>query len=260
MRLLIGALLVAAAAWSGWWWIGSGREVAAIRDWIGRTDGARADAVSIAGFPNRFDTRIAAPELRIGNVTWSAPVLELMRLSYRPGHYIVAVADSQTLATPAQTVDMETERARASVVYTDGAPDRLSVVIDALRLSSSAGWSARAETLLIAARGSGAEGTELGLDVTALRGPDGPAIALHAEGVLTPDASGRPAGTLRLHSTDWPATLDLLSRTGLIPPRTADALAPLAQPDDPLTLTLTGGRITVADEDMGPLPLFALPR
>lgn len=259
MRLMLAAILIAAAAYSGYWWVGSGREEAAIRAWFADQRGAAAESVSTTGYPNRFDTTVTAPELRMGDRTWTAPFLQLLRLSYQPGHYIVAVAENQTISSPAQTLDIATDRTRASVVYAEDTLDRLSVVVDVPRLSSDAGWTASADTLLVAMRRSGADGVELGLDVTALRMRDAPPFALHADGVLRRDESGRLSGTLSLRSQHWPATMGLLTALGWVPADRSLQVAEALFETHTADLTFADGRMSIAGTDLGPIPEFPLP-
>lgn len=121
MRRLIWIVVLAALAWSAWWFVGA----AALRRGIdAAVDEMRASGWQVAleerrvrGFPNRFDTTLLAPSLTdpARGITWSAPFVQVLALSYRPNKVIVAFAEEQTVEGPFGTVRIATERARGSV-------------------------------------------------------------------------------------------------------------------------------------------------
>ncbi len=153
MRLLLIAVVAAATLWASYWWLGSRAVETGIRGWLdGRADvGWVANHASIRtrGFPNRFDTTIN--DLQIADpakgVAWSAPLFQLLRLSYRPNHVIAAWPGEQIITTPEGQLTINASRARASLVFkprADTELDRATAVFEDVRLESSAGWAAEA--------------------------------------------------------------------------------------------------------------------
>ena len=153
MRLLLIAVVLAAAIWSGYWWFGSQAVETALRSWLDR----RADvgwvanytSVRTRGFPNRFDTTINDLELAdpVEGVAWSAPLFQILRLSYRPNHVIAVWPGEQTFTTSEGHLTIDTSQARASLVVKPGMDlelDRATAVLKDVRLDSSNGWAAEA--------------------------------------------------------------------------------------------------------------------
>ena len=155
-KILVAALAVAALAWSGWWWIGSGAKEEALAGWLAerRAEGWQAEAASIetTGFPSRFDTRIA--DLALADPeegwAWRTPFMDILMLSYRPNAAVVALPSGQTLAVPGARARLDADRLRGSIRFAPGpslALERLSLDADAPRIEAEAGWSASAATL-----------------------------------------------------------------------------------------------------------------
>jgi len=150
MRKLLAFAIVAAALWGGYWFVGSAAVERGLVAWLDarRADGwvAEYDSLNTAGFPNRFDTTITGLTLSDPalDVTWKAPLFQILALSYRPNHIIVALPHTQTLETRFQRVDIASTQMRGSVVFRPGtalAPDRATIVMDDLTLDGSGGWS-----------------------------------------------------------------------------------------------------------------------
>ncbi len=105
-RILMGAVALAAAAWSGWWFVGRAAHETALRDWLAarRAAGWQAEAagISTVGFPNRFDTTISGLSLAdtANGWAWSAPFVKIVTLSYKPGQALVALPGEQVVAVP----------------------------------------------------------------------------------------------------------------------------------------------------------------
>jgi hypothetical protein len=143
MRMMIALILVAAIGWSGYWYYGTRRLEAALRDGIEalRANGVEVEvaSISVSGFPNRFDTTIERPRLTWpSGIGWSAPFLQLFALSYRPNQVIAAFAPTQEVTGPFGTAIVETERARASALFrTDTAItlDHGNLVADDVRIA-----------------------------------------------------------------------------------------------------------------------------
>jgi hypothetical protein len=164
--ILFAALLAAAAAWSGWWFVGSAAKEEAFASWLAdrRAEGWLAEAAKIetAGFPSRFDTRLerlalADPE---AGWAWETPFLDVLMLSYRPNAAVAALPSGQTLAVPGARARLDGDLMRASLRFVPGPSlelARLSVEAEALRLTAEAGWIAEARKLAAHVLGSNPE-------------------------------------------------------------------------------------------------------
>ncbi|WP_102107276.1 DUF2125 domain-containing protein [Oceaniglobus roseus] len=161
MRKLLVVILVAAAAWSGYWFVGSSAVERGLTAWFAaqETRGWTADYSSLAtrGFPNRFDTTIENVELAdpATGLGWSAPFVQILALSYNPTKIILAFPHTQTIATPAEEITLDSSQMRASVAFVPGTDlelDHLTAVADAVAVSSDTGWGATMEQLRFATR------------------------------------------------------------------------------------------------------------
>ncbi|MEO0773511.1 MAG: DUF2125 domain-containing protein [Pseudomonadota bacterium] len=122
MRFLLGLITIAAALWSGYWFIGQNGVTAGFAAWFEdrRAEGWAAEysALETQGFPNRFDTQftdlvLADPDT---GLAWEAPFFKLLALSYKPNHVIAVFANDQLFATPQDKFQVQSEEMRASVV------------------------------------------------------------------------------------------------------------------------------------------------
>ena len=161
MRILLAVVISAALGWSGYWWVASSAAERGVRGWID----ARAaegwvvgyDDISTSGYPNRVDTTITGLELADPEtgVSWSAPMFQILALSYRPHHVIVAWPPEQSFATPLETVTITSQTMRGSAVFDPGpalAIDHATIEFAKVGLVSTAGWSASLAKGLLAAR------------------------------------------------------------------------------------------------------------
>lgn len=129
MKRLLIVILVAAAAWSGYWFIGSQSLKSAYEGWFEarREEGWQADYgdLSVRGFPNRFDTVFT--DLAIADPAtgwaWEAPFFQLLALSYRPNSVIAVFPPESTIATPDERLALTTSDTKASLTL--GASSRL---------------------------------------------------------------------------------------------------------------------------------------
>jgi hypothetical protein len=191
MRSLIAIVLAAAGLWSGYWLIGSRGVESGLRGWLDerwRQGWVASHAgVETHGFPNRFDTTITDLELAdpATGVVWSAPFLQLFRLSYRPDHVIAVWPDRQALTFSHQRLTITSDDARGSFVFKPGTEyqiERSSVVFSGVALVSSEGWSSATKSGLLATRrNSEAENAvDIAFEVTDLHAAS-PALAQLAE-------------------------------------------------------------------------------
>ncbi|MFB9149666.1 DUF2125 domain-containing protein [Roseovarius ramblicola] len=147
MRALLAVILVAAAAWAGYWVIGSRATLSAFERWFDarRAEGwvAETSRLGVQGFPNRFD--VAFEDLILADpatgLAWEAPRFQIDALSYRPGHVIAVWPDEQLVATPQEKFRLESRDMRASLVIapdTALAPRRMTLTAEFLRVTPKA--------------------------------------------------------------------------------------------------------------------------
>ena len=90
MRTLLAIVILAALAWSGWWFVQSTARDRAMEAWLAdrRAAGwvAEAEDVRVRGFPNRVDTVITELSLSDPDAgwAWQADGLQVLSLSYKP--------------------------------------------------------------------------------------------------------------------------------------------------------------------------------
>jgi hypothetical protein len=182
MRALLWVVVAAAVTWGGYWFAGARALETAAQTWFRtQTDAglvAEHSALSVSGFPNRFDLtvtdlRLANPETGYG---WTAPFVQILSLSYRPWHIIAAFAKQQQVQTPWQDLSVASDKLQGSVVFVPGtnlALDRLTVAGNGMRVTSDLGWTVGVDTLRFATRQVESNGTrhEIGLEMLGLQ-PD----------------------------------------------------------------------------------------
>jgi hypothetical protein len=182
MRALLWMVIAVAVTWGGYWFVGArALETGALAWFRSRTEAglvAEHGALSVSGFPNRFDLtvtdlRLADPGTGYG---WTAPFVQVLSLSYKPWHIIAVFANQQQVRTPWQDLAVASDKLQGSVVIVPGtnlALDRLTLVGDAMRVTSDLGWTASVDTLRFATEQVGTDGTrhEIGLELLDLE-PD----------------------------------------------------------------------------------------
>ena len=155
LRLLI-IVLTAATLWAGYWVVGSIGADRAMTSWLNdrRTDGWQADYsdLSVAGFPNRFDTTITDVALADPKAgwAWTAPFFQILTLSYKPNHLIAAWPNTQTLQTPLGRQTIQSTQMQASLVVDAGARlplNRTNFIAHDLVLTPDAGEPTAMKTL-----------------------------------------------------------------------------------------------------------------
>ena len=163
MRFLLGLVAVLALLFGGYWFAGHealNRGTAAAFAQL-QADGIEAthEGIATRGFPARFETTITAPRLRdpATGVGWTAPLLELFALSYRPNEVIALFPAEQTLILPREEVGIRAEAMRASgrVGLLPAMPlDNVTLESGPLTLAGDRGWQAGLAGLLMALRRS----------------------------------------------------------------------------------------------------------
>ncbi len=141
MGKLLALVTVAVALWSGWWWLGATGHEKAWDLWL--ADRQKAGWVAetadlkVAGYPNRIDTTITELQLAdpVSGWGWSAPIFQILSLSYKPNHVIAVWPGTQKISTPTSTATVEADTLRGSLVFvpdTDLALDRMQLEISNL--------------------------------------------------------------------------------------------------------------------------------
>ena len=146
MKRLLLVILVAALGWSGFWFIGAQSLRNNISLWFeNRQDTgwiAVYRAVSVRGFPNRFDTNFTNLELADPSTgwAWSVDFFQLFSLSYKPTHLIAVWPPQQKLSTPNSKLAISSADMRASLVVDDPkslALDRSSFIAKDLTVTNA---------------------------------------------------------------------------------------------------------------------------
>ncbi|GGD35767.1 DUF2125 domain-containing protein [Sinisalibacter lacisalsi] len=166
MRKLTVIMLLAVLAAIGWglfWLIGATAMEKALAQWLDdrRAEGWRAEttALETRGFPSRFDTTFEGLDLADPDtgVAWSAPLFQLLSLSYKPTQVIAVFPGVQRFSTPEAAYEIEAERMRGSMSL---APSlsletrNSTIEIDMARLTSSQDWVATLERAQLSMRQS----------------------------------------------------------------------------------------------------------
>ena len=160
MRWLTGLVVGFMVVWGGYWGVGSRALERGATAWL---DGLPANgipaaysALTVQGFPNRFDLILSDPVLGDpAALQWRAAFFHLLALSYRPYNLIAVWPDSQQIITPAQTMTLTNQSARASVLFTPTPSlplDHLELVVDQGALASDTGWQTTFGQLRFATR------------------------------------------------------------------------------------------------------------
>ena len=183
MRILLAIVILAAAAWSGFWWFNASSRERALTRWLEerRADGWQAEAADIRvnGFPNRVDVliddlRLADPE---AGWSWHAEGFQILSLAWKPQQFIVALPGEQVVATPYETVTATSELLRGSVAFRPNPRlelDHSTFEIEGMAMTSDLGWSAGIGKAILATRQTG--GTPFAHDV-----------AFNAESLVLPE-------------------------------------------------------------------------
>lgn len=165
MRVLAVLAVLAAALWGGYWVTGRAALDRAIVTSLAATPEFTVDGHAISGFPNRFDVTLDAPALRLGDLGWSAPFLQVFALTYRPHHLLAVFAHDQRLVLPGLDAAIHHDDLRMSAVMAVGLDlplDRLTLVGREIEIATDDARH-RAEALRAASRRVGDTVHELAL-------------------------------------------------------------------------------------------------
>ncbi|WP_412565177.1 DUF2125 domain-containing protein [Thalassobius sp. MITS945101] len=147
MKRLLIAVIAAATLWAAYWGVGAFGVKSAFTRWFDdrRSAGwvAETSDLSVAGFPNRFDTTMTDLILAdpASGWAWEAPFFQIFALSYRPNHVIAVWPEKQLIATPLAKYEVSSARMQASIVTegTDLALARSNLAADTLQITGPSG-------------------------------------------------------------------------------------------------------------------------
>lgn len=164
---IVGVVVVAALVWTGvWFWQASLRD-RAITEWLAgrRADGwvAEASDVRVRGYPSRVDTFVTGLDLADPDAgwAWQAEELQILSLAYKPHHIIAALPGVQVLSTPYDTIRMQAEKLRGSVLFRPTPRlelDHMTFEIGDMQIAGASGWSAKIGKAILATRQASAPG------------------------------------------------------------------------------------------------------
>ncbi|MGC9418013.1 MAG: DUF2125 domain-containing protein [Rhodovulum sp.] len=151
MRILATLAVLAVALWSGYWALGARGLETGLSAWLEarRAEGWAADVatVGVTGFPMRFET--ALDDLSLADpgtgLAWSAPAFRIEAEAYRPHHVTLTWPQTQTLATPTETIAIGAQRMEGRLAFRPGPALEVAgadYVLEAFSLASSLGWEA----------------------------------------------------------------------------------------------------------------------
>lgn len=150
MRKLLFLILLCSGLWSGYWFVGSGAIRQGIEDGFADANAqglvAEKSALTVAGFPNRFDVTVEGLRLMdpATGAGLEAPFLQVFAMTWKPWHVIAALAPEQTVILPDQTISVTSEGLRASFRSRPSTDLPLAAIVleaDRLTATSSTGWT-----------------------------------------------------------------------------------------------------------------------
>lgn len=161
MRAILAIVLAAGVLWGGYWFVGSAALETQVNGWLDAEAASgleiARETVTVAGFPNRFDVTVTAPEFRdpATGWGWSAPALKVYSMTWKPWHLIAALPAQQRITAPDGTVwTLGSQRLRGSLLMKPGldlALDQTVAEGEALSLTPAEGGAWSADKLVVAA-------------------------------------------------------------------------------------------------------------
>ena len=143
-------ILLAAIAWSSYWFWGAQNNLKSIHRGLERPAGASTEIkyglVSQVGFPNRYDVTVnnLSIENPIGEKIVTLPFIQVLRLIYKSNHKIIIFPNSLSI----YDFNIKWENAKASIVE-DTLEDRLILEAHNLIVSEGKRPNFKAETLQV---------------------------------------------------------------------------------------------------------------
>ncbi|MEM0949886.1 MAG: DUF2125 domain-containing protein [Pseudomonadota bacterium] len=165
MRILIWVLVLGAIGWSGYWYVASSGAGRGLEAWLDAraAEGWQAEGtVETTGFPTTFDTAItdialADPET---GLAWSAPELRLTAQAWAPTSVKARLPGTQTVSTPYERIEIESDEILASLSLEPGADLTLiasEITMRSVVLASSADWTAALKSGVLGSQRAGSE-------------------------------------------------------------------------------------------------------
>jgi hypothetical protein len=161
MRALLVVVLALGTLWGGYWVVGSIALQKAAEGWFEQQAVAGRDAtnsaISVQGFPNRFDLTVSDLHLAdpVSGMIWDAPFVQVFSMTWKPWHLIAALPNSQTITTPVEVVTLGSTSLKGSLVLVPGTAltlDRIVVEGADLDAKSSLGWVVKAGRVQLSTR------------------------------------------------------------------------------------------------------------
>lgn len=161
MRKLIALVVVAALLYSGYWFVGRSqiedRMTLALEQANDGSYDISYSSLKTRGFPSRFDTTITDFQFSdpATGTQWSAPLFQLLALSYRPNEVIAIFPPEQSFTVNGTPVALITDdmrasgkvRANASLSFQDA-----TITMDAPRFVTNHGAELAMANVLVATR------------------------------------------------------------------------------------------------------------
>lgn len=150
MRKLLILLLMGVGLWSGYWFAGSSAIRSGAEDWFANAASqgivAEKTALSVVGFPNRFDLtvegiKLADPQSGLG---WQAPFAQVFAMTWKPWHIIAALPPEQVISTRDEDISLKSDGMKASFRARPTPDLPLAAVIvesGAFTATSTTGWT-----------------------------------------------------------------------------------------------------------------------
>lgn len=230
MKWMFKLIVVVAALWSGYWFIGAQAQekmyaslLEGSRD-IGWT--AESRNLGVQGFPNRFDTTLTNLNFRdpSGKWGWQGEAFQLKALSYQPNHIIAAWDGEQVVDTPEGSLTINSELLRASVVVSPATNlplERLQLEGTEVDMESSRHWSASMASLNGALHQSETDATQYRLGITMLEvSPPAELVSVLGGGAFLPDILDEVYLSAQLH---FDREIDRLAFQNGTPPKPVSA-------------------------------------
>jgi hypothetical protein len=216
MRKLLILLLLGSGLWSGYWFAGSSAIQTGAEQWFADAAAqglvAEKTALTVQGFPNRFDLTVEGVKLAdpASGIAWQAPFAQIFAMTWKPWHIIAAFPPEQVLTLPDQALTIGSQDLMASLrtqVSTDLPLAETRIAGTSLSLTSDLGWTLALGEFTVGFRAVpdlGTSGYEFGFDLAPLT-PD-PGFLAAVKAVSIPD----------LPPSDLPETIEALSGSILL--------------------------------------------
>lgn len=180
MKKLIVLVLIVAALWGGYWFVGTRALVRGVQDWVQMQTEAGLEVsqqgLSVQGFPNRFDLTLTEPSLRdpVTGFGWRAEWLQSLMMGWKPWHVILVAPNDWVLMTPMGDLPVRASSTEASLVLVPGKTlfiDRFTLVAEAPAVTLPSGVLAATDVRVATKRlAEGSALQELGVEVDGLTG------------------------------------------------------------------------------------------